>query len=449
MSSVAGWNTGTVATASRSHTSLDQLMDEIKFQRRKELRSFSQDPGFTIAHNTTYWTDLFVRHFLFQTDTAIDRDDLLFFVRKRLAVTSQFLSPRYDSEVEVFRRDSRKLPIGDPDVDWEETIYLNLVIHLFEYKITLAICTRTSPTNLQVLKRSTQRVWASPSHRRMDSKSEGEEMTYPYVCFTVDNFEEAFSDIEVRDGEMVSVELVAIDNKRAIESVLFLGCVQYDSVRRVYDARTSQTVGQRLSQTNLLSMFGSGKERVEHVHVKGPNEKGHVELAISKPKGAGCDTPSSEPGFSLTDQLLDSESEDEGGSSWLGDGGGSMATSTGGFQKGHHRRLSDPSYSLDTWLRGGWKSRPGHRSQSESEGLDSWMSNTIEIEAGDLRDNLDDGATNPLWTMKGYTQVYHGWKEHKKAQSTPLKTHLTYLTLPWWTIIRDILDSKDVPLLTF
>ena len=39
-------------------------------------------------------------------------------------------------------------------------------------------------------------MWASPSHRRMDSKSEGEEMTYPYVCFTVDNFEEAFSDIE-------------------------------------------------------------------------------------------------------------------------------------------------------------------------------------------------------------------------------------------------------------
>ena len=50
-----------------------------------------------------------------------------------------------------FRRDSRKLPIGDPDIDWEETIYLNLIIHLFEYKITLAICTRTSPTNLQVL----------------------------------------------------------------------------------------------------------------------------------------------------------------------------------------------------------------------------------------------------------------------------------------------------------
>ena len=50
---------------------------------------------------------------------------------------------------------------------------------------------------MQVLRRSTQEVWASPSHRRMDSKSESEEMTYPFVCFTVDNFDEAFSDIQV------------------------------------------------------------------------------------------------------------------------------------------------------------------------------------------------------------------------------------------------------------
>ena len=44
--------------------------------------------------------------------------------------------------VEVWRRDSKKLPIGDPDIDWEETVCLNLVIHMFDYKITVAICTR-------------------------------------------------------------------------------------------------------------------------------------------------------------------------------------------------------------------------------------------------------------------------------------------------------------------
>ena len=71
-----------------------------------------------------------------------------------------------------------------------------------------------------------------------------------------------------------------------------------NTCRRVYDARTSQSVGQRLSQTNLLSMFGNTRvrridkqtnkkgnkqtkwgsnpifqERVEYVHMKGLGDK--------------------------------------------------------------------------------------------------------------------------------------------------------------------------------
>lgn len=62
------------------------------------------------------------------------------------------------TDVEVFRKDSKKLPIGDPEIDWEETVYLNLIVHQFEYTLTLAICTRTSPKELQVLKRHSQKV---------------------------------------------------------------------------------------------------------------------------------------------------------------------------------------------------------------------------------------------------------------------------------------------------
>lgn len=112
------------------------------------------------------------------------------------------------TDIDVFRRDSRKLPIGDPEINWEETVYLNLVIHQFDYKLTLAICTRTSPKELQVLRRHSQRVYASPSRRKMDTKGESEEITYPNICFMVDNFDEIFKDILVRDGEMVCVELV-------------------------------------------------------------------------------------------------------------------------------------------------------------------------------------------------------------------------------------------------
>jgi len=162
-----------------------------------------------------------------------------------------------------------------------------------------------------------------------------------------------------------------------------------------------------------------------------------VELAVSRPKGAGCETPTSEPGYSITDQCL-SDYEDE-----------LEEQNETRFKKGHGRRLSDPSASIDTWLNSGWKRKPANRSSSESEGLEKWLSPALEIEAGDLRDHLDDGATNPLWTMKGYTQVFHGWKENKRAGCIPLKVHLTYLTLPWWHIVKDILETRDRPLLTF
>ena len=62
-----------------------------------------------------------------------------------------------------------------------------------------------------------------------------------------------------RDGEMIAVEVVAVDSKAALETVVWLGCVQYDGLRRVWETRASQTVSQRLSQTNLLSIFGQSK----------------------------------------------------------------------------------------------------------------------------------------------------------------------------------------------
>ena len=71
-----------------------------------------------------------------------------------------------------------------------------------------------------------------------------------------------FLNLRIRDGEMIAVEVVAVDSKAALESVVWLGCVQYDGLRRVWETRTSQTVSQRLSQTNLLSIFGQSK--VDH-----------------------------------------------------------------------------------------------------------------------------------------------------------------------------------------
>lgn len=87
----------------RSPNALEQLLEEVNFQRRKERRKCVREGGlfliskeiqfdlqlilsdtdFVLLHGTPYWTDMFVRHFLFESDQSIDADDLLFFVRKK------------------------------------------------------------------------------------------------------------------------------------------------------------------------------------------------------------------------------------------------------------------------------------------------------------------------------------------------------------------------------
>ncbi|XP_055621589.1 uncharacterized protein LOC129765368 isoform X1 [Toxorhynchites rutilus septentrionalis] len=363
-------------------TALQLLLEEINFQRTKEMRQLLKDDGgFVVLQGTTYWTDLFVRHFLFQTEKqhSIDCDDLLFFVRKKHVKGSSRVMPKYETEIEVFRKDSRKLPIGDPDVDWEETVYLNLVIHQFDYMLTLAICTRTSPKELQVLRRHTQKVYASPSRRKMDTKGESEEITYPHICFMVDNFDEVFHDILVRDGEMVCVELVATDRDGSVQGVIFLGSIRYDALKKVYDARQS-SLSSKVAQRMSFGLFSSGgpQTRCEFVRMKGPQGKGHAEMAVTKPKGSGVETPTSEPGFCATD-MWDSEWEDDCDEY---------------YNYRHQRRLSDPSANLNNFSRYGWRSKNttdtsygGTKARSENEGLDCLANEVSEIEAGDLRDD--------------------------------------------------------------
>ncbi|XP_035898442.1 uncharacterized protein LOC118505987 isoform X1 [Anopheles stephensi] len=385
MSAGSGGLGGTASALLKSpQTALQLLLEEINFQRTKEMRQLLKDDGgFVVLQGTTYWTDLFVRHFLFQSEPehSIDCDDLLFFVRKKHIKGSSRAMPRYETEIEVFRKDSRKLPIGDPDVDWEETVYLNLVIHQFNYTLTLAICTRTSPKELQVLRRHSQKVYASPSRRKMDTKGDSEEITYPHICFMVDNFDEVFHDILVRDGEMVCVELVATDRDGSVQGVIFLGSIRYDALKKVYDARQS-SLGSKVAQRMSFGLFSSGgpQTRCEFVRMKGPQGKGHAEMAVTKPKGSGVETPTSEPGFCATD-MWDSEWEED---------------CEEYYNYRHQRRLSDPSANLNNFSRYGWRTKHpgdpgssygGSKARSENEGLDCLANEVSEIEAGDLRDD--------------------------------------------------------------
>ena len=101
--------------------------------------------------------------------------------------------------------------------------------------------------------------------------------------------------------------------------------------------------------------------------------KGHAEMAVTKPKGSGAETPTSEPGYCATDSLWDADWDD----------------AEELFMYRHQRRLSDPSANLNNFVRGGWRTKPdtaATKARSENEGLDSMANGLSEIEAGDVRD---------------------------------------------------------------
>uniref|UniRef100_G1SGC4 KIAA0930 n=1 Tax=Oryctolagus cuniculus TaxID=9986 RepID=G1SGC4_RABIT len=197
----------------------------------------------------------------FMEKWAPRQDDMLFYVRRKLAYAGSESSldgrklpeAQPEVEVEVYRRDSKKLPgLGDPDIDWEESVCLNLILQ--------------------------KQVFASPSKHPMDSKGEESKMSYPNIFFMIDSFEEVFSDMTVGEGEMVCVELVASDKTNTFQGVIFQGSIRYEALKKVYDNRVS--VAARMAQKMSFGFYKYNN--MEFVRMKGPQGKGHAEMAVSR-----------------------------------------------------------------------------------------------------------------------------------------------------------------------
>lgn len=163
----------------------------------------------------------------------------------------------------------------------------------------------------------------------------------------------------------------------SIQGVIFLGSIRYDALKKVYDARQS-SLSSKMAQRMTFGLFNTAPQtRAEFVRMKGPAGKGFAEMAVTKPKGSGIETPTSEPGFCMTD-MWDSECEEEIDEY---------------YNTRHQRRLSDPSSNLNNFTKNAWRQKqpnqPGYgkdKAMSQNEGLDSLANEISEIEAGDVRD---------------------------------------------------------------
>lgn len=422
---------------------IEDLLERVAKLRRREMTIDTSNFTILLPTDKHAWAKVFVEYFLSNVHCTLPRcgfqaaDDMLWYVQAPGGgyVYSSGHVSKARPTLEVFRRQSKKQPSpGSKSISWEETVYLNLILHHVEYTLTCAVCTKTSPHNLQILKKNTQRIFASPSRRRMDiSKGESEELAYPLIYFCIDDYQQVFEDIVVRDGECVCVELSARDRTHKNESVVFLGSIRYEVLRQVYD-----TKGSSAWQWAQKLVYNSGAGRVEFVRMKGPRGKGFAEMAVRQT----CD-----PSYSMTNSMLVNPADPSAASSSQNEQEEALQQAANEYQQ---RRMSDTNLASkhSSHHRNSsfsWKAVPIKKSQSEAD----TSSHYPEVEANSLDDEFEESAFARLWNVRGFGQAWHWLREKRRATCIPLNALLTYVTLPWTSIVEDLFDTPIRPILTF
>jgi len=250
-----------------------ELLTLIQSHRNASM-DLNEDPG-------RFWAELF-RLYIIEGDhygeDLREDDDLLWYVKQlsedEVATTNFDDGEEAESlQKETFfvtRKTDPNLPVlADPAINWEETVYLNTIMHHFRYRLSIAICTKGSQqAKLQILSRVNKKVYASPSKRRMDSKSGETIFTYPLIYFAVDDFEESFKTLTIEQGQQICVQLSAFDTKTNKKCTLFQGGVMYDALRELFDWRK-----------NSWSRIWKSDD-LEFLPLIGPRGKGKAQVAV-------------------------------------------------------------------------------------------------------------------------------------------------------------------------
>ncbi|KAK2499984.1 hypothetical protein MC885_018761 [Smutsia gigantea] len=338
-----------------------------------------------------------------------------------LSCASQLAEPESDVEVEVYRRDSKKLPgLGDPDIDWEESVCLNLILQKLDYMVTCAVCTRTDGGDIHIHRKKSQQVFASPSKHPMDSKGEESEISYPDIFFMIDSFEEVFSDMTVGEGEMVCVELVASDKTNTFQGVIFQGSIRYEALKKVYDNRVS--VAARMAQKMSFGFYKYNN--MEFVRMKGPQGKGHAEMAVSR--------------VSTGDTSPCGTEEDSSPASPMHERVTSFSTPPTP-ERNNRPAFFSPSLKRKVPRNRITEMKKSHSANDSEEFFREDGSGAHLHNATNLRSRSLSGTGRSL---------VGSWLKLSRADGNfLLYAHLTYVTLPLHRILTDILEVRQKPIL--
>ncbi|KAG0273306.1 hypothetical protein BGZ95_010876 [Linnemannia exigua] len=184
----------------------------------REPRESQQRHDIDLDAHDPRWRQLF--HELFVSDQSDDRnDDLLFFVQR---VSDEIENGGLGVDPVFVKRKVKSIgreiltPEQEDVVLWKDTFFLNVIVQL-QCKLTVAVCSRVSETNpmtgttktsmMCTRKHVSKRVYASPTKSRMDVKEESVECSWPLIYYVIDDFEDSFEQLMVRDNEYLCVEL--------------------------------------------------------------------------------------------------------------------------------------------------------------------------------------------------------------------------------------------------
>uniref|UniRef100_A0A8C3IMW0 KIAA0930 n=1 Tax=Chrysemys picta bellii TaxID=8478 RepID=A0A8C3IMW0_CHRPI len=364
--------------------SLQQMLRAIVEERNRiNIRQEISGLGCFKDDRIVFWTWMFSTYFM--EKLAPRQDDMLFYVRRKLSYVSG------DST------EGKKL----------------------DYVVTCAVCTRSDGGDIHIHKKKSQQVFASPSKHPMDSKGEESKISYPNIFFMIDNFEEVFSDMTVGEGEMVCVELVASDKSNTFQGVIFQGSIRYEALKKVYDNRVSVAakMAQRMS-------FGFYKySNMEFVRMKGPQGKGHAEMAVSR-VSTGDTSPygteeDSNPGSPVHERVT------------------SFSTPP------TPERNNRPSFFSPSLKRKVPRNRIAEMKKSHS------ANDSEEFFRDDDDGDLQNASNLRSRSLSGTGRSLVGsWlKLNRTDENFLLYAHLTYVTLPLHRILTDILEVRQKPIL--
>jgi hypothetical protein len=266
----------------------------------------------------TRWFELFFEYFIDSKNEV--SDDILFFVRESNSTKNgSAISLSEIDRVIVRRRVEGQAPSFDCVIDWKQSFYLNLICQL-PCTLTVSVCKKIDAmqTDSQIgvpakagmvaSKRITKKVFAAPYKSRMDIKDAlMDECSYPFVYYTINDFESELLHLTLERDEYLCVELsisIPLDNQSEsysiaseliakipilhdpspfptldgyIKCILFQGAVSFAALSSVYQQRGVAYAEQMKNGWGKFADAQTSNKRIEYVLMRGPYGKGQCQ----------------------------------------------------------------------------------------------------------------------------------------------------------------------------